>query len=337
MAGGLDLVAAQRRHAAREALTEVFGQRPLGDMRLLQGGVSGAEVWHILVGGQSFVMRLEPERIALHHRERGYACMRGGAAAGVAPAVHYADARAGVAIMDFVESQPLSAHPGGVVGLVRDLGALIAGLHATPLFPFLRDPDEVVAGVLEVLGSSGLFAPGLLDRHIEGLARIRAVHRWDVSTLVSSHNDPSLRNVIFDGDRLWLVDWELGSRNDPLFDLAIVTINLATTPELEGALLAAALERPADASARAQVAVVRLLARLFYGCIALEAFVGGARSAPETNLDALTPAEFRDARVQMASSSEVAWAFGKMSLRAFVDSLSEPAFQATLDAARASG
>jgi aminoglycoside phosphotransferase (APT) family kinase protein len=337
MAGGLELISAERRQTTREALTETFGGKPLSDMRLLKGGISGAAIWRIVVGGQPFVLRLEPERIALQHRERGYACMRGAAAAGVAPKLLYADATAGVAIMEFVDSRPLAEHPGGQGGLVGELGALIARLHATPRFPLLTGSDDVVAGLLEVLRLSELFAPGLLDRHVEGLTRIRAAYPWDRSTLVSSHNDPNPRNIIFDGKRVWLVDWELGAGNDPLFDPAILTIELANTPELEEVLLAAVLARPADTVTRARLAIVRLLARLFYGCIALEAFVGEARSGPEANLGAFTPAEFLSMVGQMGSSSEVAWAFGKMSLRAFIDGVSEPGFEATLNAARTSG
>jgi aminoglycoside phosphotransferase (APT) family kinase protein len=60
---------------------------------------------------------------------------------------------------------------------------------------------------------------------------------------VSSHNDPNPRNLLFDGIRLWLVDWELASRNDHLFDLAIATTEIADTPDLETALLTAAFGR----------------------------------------------------------------------------------------------
>jgi len=61
-----------------------------------------------------------------------------------------------------------------------------------------------------------------LDPHLEGFETIRAAYPWDASALVSSHNDPNPRNILFDGQRLWLVDWELRFRNDPLTDIAIL-------------------------------------------------------------------------------------------------------------------
>jgi aminoglycoside phosphotransferase (APT) family kinase protein len=332
MADGLDLIPANRREAARTALAVAFGARAIDGVRLLQGGVSGALIWRVDAGGRSCLLRMEPERIALNHRQRGYACMTAAAAAGVAPTLGYADAVAGVAVMDFVEARPLSEHPGGPAGLVQALGELIARIQATAPFPLLSDQADVIAALLAGLDASRLFAPGLLDPHAEGLARIRAACPLNSASFVSSHNDPNPRNMLFDGRRVWLVDWELASRNDPLFDIAILTTELAATPELEDLLVSAALGRPSDPAIRARLVVTRLLTRLFYGCIALEAFAGAPRSGPGASLDALTPAGFRAAVAEgrLAGGSEIAWAFGKMSLAAFVEGLSAPAFDAAL-------
>ncbi len=268
MAEGPGLIPAERCEAARTALAAAFGARPVVGWRLLQGGVSGALIWRVEVGERSYVLRLEPERIALNHRLRGYACMTAAAAVGVAPAVHHADPVAGVAIVDFVEARPLSEHPGGPGGLARALGDLMARIQATPPFPPLSSEADVIAALLANLDASGLLAPGLLDRHAEGLARIRAACPLHPSSFVSSHNDPNPRNMLFDGQRVWLVDWELAFRNDPLFDIAILTTELAATPDLEDLLVAAWAGRPSDPAMRARLAVTRLLTRLFYGCIA---------------------------------------------------------------------
>lgn len=331
-------IPAGRREAARAALTAAFGPRPADGWRLLQGGVSGAQIWRFDVGQQAHVLRLEPERVALQHRQRGYACMTAAASAGVAPPVRYADPAAGVAVIDFIESRPLSEHPGGQAGLVRELGGLIARVQATALFPPLVDQSEdLIAALLVGLRASGLFAPGLLDAHVDALARLRTVYP-PPAAMVSAHNDPNPRNMLFDGRRVWLVDWELGCRNDPLFDLAILTLELATTPELETMLVEAWTGQPPDDALRARLAVTRLLARLFYGCISLEAFASVPRPAPEASLEALSPAAFLDAARggRLGSSADVAWAFGKMSLAAFLDGVSAPAFDAVLERARPS-
>jgi aminoglycoside phosphotransferase (APT) family kinase protein len=334
VADSLDLIAAERREAARTALEAAFGRRKAGHLALLKGGVSGALIYRVEVGAGSYVLRLEPQRIALQHRQRGFACMVAAATAGVAPPVRHMDADAGVAVMDYVDPRPLADHPGGSMGLVRELGTLIGRLQQTPLFPSLTgEPGDEIASLLAALAASPLFAPGLLRPHADGLARLRDVRPWSPATFVSSHNDPNPRNLLFDGRRVWLVDWELAFRNDPLFDLAIVTTDLATTPDLEDALLETAFAHAPDPVLRARLAVTRLLTRLFYGCIALEAFAGQPRAAPVASLAALTPAQFREAAAAgrfAAGEPDIAYAFGMMSLAAFLDGLTAPGIAETL-------
>jgi len=331
----MDLIPEARRGAVDEALRSAFGAQAADAWRPISGGVSGALILRFEVAGRDRVLRLEPERIARGHRQRHYDCMAAGAEAGAAPAVHYADARSGVAIMDFVAGQPLETYPGGRVGLARALGELTARVRAAPPFPAMDYP-QVCATLLRRLERSGILAPGLLAPHAEGLARIREALPWDAGALVSSHNDPNPRNLLFDGERLWLVDWELGASNDPLADLAILTYELAEGPELEAALLTAAFGRPPDRPMLARLEVIRLLTRLFYAVVVLENFKVGP-DGPETTLDAFTPEDFRaavkDGRLA-SGAQETAYAFGKMSLAAFLDGVRAPGFAAALEAVR---
>ena len=63
-----------------------------------------------------------------------------------------------------------------------------------------------------------------------GFERVRAAYPWQPDTFVSGHNDPNQFNVLYDGDRLWLIDWETAYRNDPYVDLATLCSALAPTP-----------------------------------------------------------------------------------------------------------
>jgi hypothetical protein len=330
------LIPEPRRDAVQAALHSAFGHTTASRWQPITGGVSGALILRFEVRGRSHVLRLEPERIALHHRQRGFACMTAAAAAGVAPPIRYADAAAGIAIMDFIPGRPLSEHPGGPVGLVRALGKLVTGLQALPPFPMLDDYPTAIVGMLTALSLSRFFAPGELDPHAAGLARIRTVLPWDPSSLVSAHNDPNPRNILFDGERVWLIDWELAFRNDPLVDLAILTTDLAETPELEAGLLEAAFGTPPTRRLRARLGIIRLLTRAYYGGIVLDSLAGQLRSAPDIGRAAESPAAFRAAIAagRLASGSpDIAYAFGRMSLSAFADGVTAPGFEAMLSLA----
>jgi aminoglycoside phosphotransferase (APT) family kinase protein len=330
-----ELIPEARRDAVRAALRATFGASAGCDFQPIRGGVSGALICRFHVEERKYVLRIEPERVALHHRQRGFACMAAAAAAGAAPQVHYHDPATGVAIMDFVSGRPLAEHPGGTVGLARALGALISKVQATPPFPMLGSFPEVIGSVLAGLSKSSFFAAGQLDPHAEGLARIFALS-WDTSSLVSCHNDPNPRNILFDGERVWLIDWEMAFRNDPLMDLAILTSELLEAPELEDVLLEAAFGRMPSRRLRARLSVIRLLTRLYYGCIVLDSLVDTLRSAPDIGLAASSPAAFRAAVAEgrLASGTpETAYAFGQMSLAAFIDGLALPEFGEMLERA----
>lgn len=337
MSDPFDIIPANRRATARSAVTAAFGAAPLASLQPVTSDAS-ALIYCIEVANRPYLLRLESfERDDVRDPQRTYLCMRTAVEAGIAPALHHADPTAGVAIMDFVSGRPPSEHPDGPEGLARDLGDLAARLQATPAFPPVASYLAVLEGLLGRLVSSGLFTAGLLDPHREGFERIREAYPWDSSALVSSHNDPHPGNILFDGERLWLIDWETAYRNDPLVDVAIFTLYLAGSPELEGALLQSWLGRAPDRALRARLVLMRQLARMFYGCASSLHAAALPRMVPETDLTALNPAEFRAAIDQgrlVLGAPETQRIGGKVALATFLSGLGSPAFKEALVVAR---
>ncbi len=280
----LDSIAEAHRDGAREAVTSA--SLNVRSVEQVFGGASGALTYRLGSNGSSYLMRMETKRNPMRNPHQ-YKCMKIAAEAGVAPALRYESDTAGVAIMDFVEKRPLTEYPGGAVGLAEGLGRLRAKLQDTELFPVLGDYRVFIERVMERAKKS--FAPGLLDRHLEGFARIKEAYPWDAGTHVSSHNDPNPQNVLFDGERLWLIDWETAYRNDPLTDVAILAENHAATPELEAALVRAWLGREPDRDLLARLELMRQMTRLYYAGLLL--MISGASGV--SDLDAPTPDEFR--------------------------------------------
>lgn len=64
--------------------------------------------------------------------------------------------------------------------------------------------------------------------------------------LVVAHNDLLAANILDTGGRLWLIDWEYGGVNSPLFDLAGLASNNAFTEKHEVAMLEQYFNRPSD-------------------------------------------------------------------------------------------
>jgi hypothetical protein len=240
--------------------------------------------------------------------------------------------------MDFIETRPLSGFPGGHAAFIVSFGDLLARVQEAPRFPGLPDYPEVARWMLQGVEAAGLVKPGLLAPHLERLAHIRARLPWNRDRFVPTHNDPNPRNLLFDGQRLWLVDWELGAMNDPLVDVAIGATEYAETPELEDLLLRSTFGRTPDDNLRARLAVVRLLTRVFYGAIVLDSLKGRLPAQADGSLDALTPQGFRAAVAEgryVSGSPDIAYAFAKMQLAAFLEGVRAPGFEETLTRAAA--
>jgi hypothetical protein len=264
--------------------------------------------------------------------------MQAAAEAGVAPPLRHVDPEAGVAIMDFIAQRPLAEHPGGPGGLVRAAGELVARLQATPAFPALADFPDLIGRLLELTRSANLFAAGLLDPHAEAFARLRDAYPWDAAPGVSSHNDPNAQNILFDGARLWLVDWETAYRNDPLVDVAILAENFAPTPDLEAALLQAWRGRAPDPGLHARLTLMRRLVRLYYAGLIFSTLAGRLpEREPDADLAAPGPEAFRAAvetgRLPMGGP-EMLYVLGKMQLAAFLADVDGPEVEAALRLAR---
>ncbi len=88
--------------------------------------------------------------------------------------------------------------------------------------------------MLAMIEEPAVFAPGVLAPVHDGFDRICAAYPWDRDAQVSSHNDVNPFNVLFDGDRLWLIDWEIAFRNDPFADVASVANNFADPVRARG-------------------------------------------------------------------------------------------------------
>lgn len=214
---------------------------------ILGGGITNFNV-RLIDGERRYVVRIGDD-IPVHGvmRFNELAISRAAHAAGIAPAVHHAEP--GILVLEFIEGRTFAeadvrepANLERIVALIRRCHGTVAEHVAGPVLAFwvfhvLRD----YARTLEAAGSPHLPHLGEL------LAIARSLERAvGPVELVLGHNDLLPANIIDDGARLWLIDWEYGGYNSPLFDLG----GLATNNGLDGALERRLLElyfgEPAD-------------------------------------------------------------------------------------------
>ena len=269
----LDFPPAVRAALAR-GLTAAFGVAEPDSIVALGGGLSGAGVFRIRVGGIAYLLRLDQARDGFRDPNRAYACMRIAATGLLAPRLRYADADDGVAIMDFIEERPLSLEYRGTHDqLVVEVGQTIRALHGGAPFPPLVDYLDGVDALIVQFQARGLVAPAAMAELLERYGRLRERYRTDPGDLVASHNDLNPRNILYDGARLWLVDWESAFLADRYVDLSCLA-NLFAPTQADEDLLLATYFGAVDDTRRARLQVMRQVNHLFYGLV-MAAGIGG--------------------------------------------------------------
>jgi aminoglycoside phosphotransferase (APT) family kinase protein len=314
---------------ARAALEAAFGARAIGAISSVGGGITTALTFKIRVDDRSYLLRVEGEPSPLRNPYQ-YQSMRIAAEAGIAPRILHLDEAARVVVMDFIEPRPLHDYPGGLHGLAHALGDLLRRLQDTSEFPYYVDYPDIVARLFAHVRRTGVFAPGLLDIHTEQLERVRQRYNVNLEKLVSSHNDVHPGNFIFDGERLWLIDWESACRNDPMVDLAIIIDSFGFSSDLEATLVQRWRGRAPDQAFCERLATVRALTRLYFAGVFLSnSAASQIRAVPDTDLSVPTVEAFEKGRsndTSKGSRAERMHTLGKMYLASFLSGEPVPRF-----------
>ncbi len=258
--------------AVDRALMAAFGTTEMDSLATVSGGLSGALTYRIRVGGIAYLLRIETQRDDFKDPHRWYRCMAIAASACLAPRVRHADAADGVAIMEFIPEQSWALDYAGTrQDLIVEAAQAIRALHQTPAFPPLVDYMTGMDAVLAGLQATGLLVPEATSELLDRYGRLRAVYQTDPADLVSSHNDLNPRNILYDGRRLWFIDWESSFLADRHVDLATLANFITHTEVEEDLLLRTYFGQAPDERQRARHAVMRQINHLFYGLTMLTA------------------------------------------------------------------
>src|SRR3984885_646496 len=203
-------------------LNETFGVTEFEDIRDLTERPGSNRAFRIVVRGSAYLLRINTRAGDM---ARHFTCMQAAADAGLAPRVRYASTEARMSITDFVETVPLPAPE----ALIR-IPDVLRALHALPPFPgapfnttctFLLNKGPDLDGLIEKFRTSNILPENETAELLARYQQVAAVYSRLDSDLVPGHNDlfkPD--NMLFDGNRLWLVDWEAAFQNDCYAHLA---------------------------------------------------------------------------------------------------------------------
>ncbi|NRG18968.1 phosphotransferase [Rhizobiales bacterium] len=217
------------------------------DIEPLEGGITNVNLT-LKDQGRKYVVRFGddiPEHGVMRFNE--LAISRAAAAAGISPAVHHAEA--GILVLEFEEATALSEADLHDQGTLVDVTRLVARAHRE-VTVLARGPI-MTFWVFHVLRDYCGFLSARNSPHIQKLPQLmqeaerleKAVGKID---LVLGHNDLLPANILRGEDRYWLVDWEYGGFNSPLFDLGGLATNCVLPDEAERLMLKTYIGREPD-------------------------------------------------------------------------------------------
>lgn len=240
----------------------------------LVGGITNRNYRVTDASDQSFVLRIGRD-VPEHgvHRFNELAAARAAHVAGISPAVVFAGA--GLLVSRYIDGWTLTPDEVRAPRNLERIADLVRRCHHD-IPRHLQQGPAILFWVFHVI------------RNYLRLLRERDANPFDVEldalatkneqlekalgpvTIVFGHNDLLAANLIDDGKRLWLIDWDYAGFNTPLFDLANLASNNQLTPDLEDMLLECYFNQPVGAALRRGFAALKcasLLRESLWGAV----------------------------------------------------------------------
>lgn len=213
-------------------------------------GNSGAGVFLVDCDGGKSILKTTPASEPVEVWRRAVATQRAAVADGLAPKVLHADEGRRAVLSEFVLDRSFPAfffNPATRADALVALGGMVRRIHAISPLPDHPNADPV--GMLANFWSG--LQPDSSGRQVvpnyarDVWQRLSTERAPDADRApVLSHNDMNPSNLVFDGERLLMFDWQTTSLNDPYYDLATIAMFLRMDERTTLQLLSAYDELP---------------------------------------------------------------------------------------------
>jgi len=273
----------------------------------LEGGITNRN-YRISTPYGDFVVRLSDPESSVLAIDRGDEYLNSVAAAtsGAGAPVEQYIPGAGVLVVHWIYGRTFSAEDVRRPENLPRIAGACRMLHAGPAFSCDFNMFDIQARYLSLVRQQGYRLPDRYAEFLPKVARIKAAMAQRPEPSVPCNNDLLAANIIDDGDRLWLIDYEYAGNNEASFELG----NIWSESTLADDLLEPLVHAYWQGDDPARVARARLWALMSQYGWTLWASIQ----------DAISPLEFDY------------WSWGMEKYERAVDGFEDPRFEEWLDA-----
>ena len=221
-------------------------------IRTLPGGDAGVDAvepltlgitnrnFRVDVGGASYVVRLSGRDTELLGIDRDAERVAATAAAdaGVAPEVVAYLPEHGALVTRFVVAEPLEPERLEEDGILRAVVDAVRAIHAMPPIASTFDAFAVVRAYRDIAAERGVAIPPAYDDAVGSADGIAGALRAGATSARPCHNDLLNANLLLQGERVVIVDYEYAGMGDVFFDLGNFSINNGLSADAQERLLA---------------------------------------------------------------------------------------------------
>ncbi len=198
----------------------------------LTGGITNRN--HVVdVDGARFVVRVpgaDTDQLEID-RECEYIAASRAADLGIAPPV--LGLFGGCLVTAFVSGADIPSDQFAAAETLSSLAAMLRAFHASGALQHSFDAFTVARLHRAAASRHGVTIPDVYDSVVAVVDEIAGAFAVSPDPPVPCHNDLLRANVLRDGDRLWLLDWEYAGMNDRAFDLGNLAVNNDLSPDAE--------------------------------------------------------------------------------------------------------
>ena len=260
-----------------EGVKRAFGSMTIEEISLLTGGRGTSKILKFKQKGKEYVCRMtdsqrpdffinssqEIQRMSLANKLQ------------LTPKVHYADEKTGVLIMDYVQDTHLTTqivkYPTSCKKLHADLADQLRTLHSGPNF---SEYTNIFVDVLKTAKATKAECMPPIACHVVKVVTDLEGVLEKYRTSVPSHKELNSNNVLFDGKKIYFIDWESSANSDRFVDLAITSNFFIFDDAQEQLFLKRYFSRSPTEKEQAQLVLMKVVCLAFYGFKAMRRVTG---------------------------------------------------------------